>query len=104
MCIKCGKLVNCEFKKYTKGEWIVVEEDESFDIEYRNEDGGGFIAELPKYANAKADAQRIVQCVNNFDDLLEACKAVDTAGAGGDIDMATAVDMCLLAIAKAESE
>ena len=43
----------------------------------------------------------IAHTVNCHDDLLSACKLVDRAFCGDGVQMSTAVDACLLAIAKA---
>ncbi len=64
--------------KHTREQWIVNEE--------KINSAGHNIAtvnELNRIANAK----RIVQCVNNFDELLEACKHIlqtDYCSTGGD--------------------
>jgi len=58
---------------YTKGEWIVVEEIDTYDIEYRNDGGGGFILSIEKsHPDAEANAQLIAAAPK----LLEMCKAL----------------------------
>jgi len=48
---------------------------------------GGAIWEDKPNSQDEADARRIVQCVNSFDDLLKACQLVtETAGDSGYLD------------------
>ena len=49
-----------------------------------------------------ADQEHRVNLMKASEDLYEACELVDRAWAGDGVDMATAVDACLLAIAKVE--
>lgn len=67
-------------------------------IERKN---GSVLGDAVAFAIDQETADTIVKAVNCHDDLLEACKLVDRAFCGDGVQMSTAVDACLMAIAKA---
>ena len=102
--------------KYTKGPWERDSEENIYivgNIDKSKKDAT-YICEVNaniKKEEWQANAQRIVQCVNNFDELLEACKKAEAYFSKyhkmrGDIfaDGIMAMKDCQQAIAKAEKE
>ena len=97
--------------EHTKGEWEVSKHGTpDYAPQYGIHNGGRNDFGIVRGENAEADAQRICQCVNNFDELLEACKAciemlVDTVNyEQEDEETVQAVKKAEQAIIKAESQ
>ncbi len=56
---------------YTKGKWKVKREADWYSVCLGDDEE---IARLELCENNESNAQRIIQCVNSHDDLVEACK------------------------------
>lgn len=96
-----------ETQKYTPGPWHFTDQIESkgqsiYTVGYTDETGERthdvrFIPPVSDWKTAHANAKLIAASP----DLLEACKMVERAWTGDGVGMSAAVDLCLLAIAKA---
>ena len=86
--------------EYTKGEWKVVsgmvETSTGIPIARMDREPGNGTIPVERDVNAHLIAAA--------PDMYEACQLVDRAWVGDGVDMATAVDAVLLALAKAEGQ
>ena len=76
---------------YTKGDWKAEHNLHGWHVACN---GTGLAIHIDSEANANLIAAS--------PDMYKACEAVQRAWAGDNVDMSYAVDLCLLAIAKAE--
>lgn len=86
---------------------IAVEEKDSWDIEYRDEQGGGFICSISKkHPDAKTIAHRICKCVNGWDDIIALCRKLgnELGATGIDPHIREVLAKADAVLAKAEKE
>ena len=87
---------------YTKGPWRYAEELSA--IVFVQDHKVKTIADFGKTSLSKEEDRANAALIASAPDMLDALEAVDRAWVGDGIEMIEAVDLCLLAIAKAKGE